>query len=594
MDPFLLETIKNPFSAPFLMMLQLILTAFVILKLNFKVIIDYKNKLSKLPPKEKYCNLAILFVSLILFLSSTFLIFYKMTDVPSGAFEADEGALVVAAYYLKNLGHDSLEKKVPYYPYIDVNHHHERFTGFGQRGVPVYFQAFTQYFVPPGFFSLRLECTVLMFITSIFLIYLLYLITGDIVPSILGGALFNVLPWTRVLARVGPEATTYCFASACFLFSFLYFLNSKKLHAIVFYLVSLAILYLSYPPGLLLAPLCGLLLPMIAARHSETDSAISKRIILIGLIFLGLLFFDFHNDGGFKESLSRAQNAQGLVGIANFDLSALLNTFISRAKIYTGNYLGYLFPQFLFLTGDPNTRHNTGFGGQLFVSLCIAFYLGLFYLFEKRRESLPLKIILSYLLIAVIPAAVTIEGGLEIVTKLPLHGLRSSCILPPITIILVLGLIEIFKKKRIIVFLYLVIVTVNAYLFYVDYFTKYPQRLGRAFDDAGLKDVSEKALLIIKKHPDKKLFFSAPFISIEFHNLDRIGIKALVNGGGLLSNVYHFESRGNVEPQKGDLVLAHEPWNYGTFNKKFQYILRVPNTSLGQGAFGASLFEITE
>ena len=410
--------------------------------------------------------------------------------------------------------------------------------------------------------------------------------------SLIGGALFNILPWTRVLARVGPEATAYCFASACFLFSLYHLLNKGKTFSLIFCLISLAILYLSYPPGLLLAPLLAICLPILLTKHSSEYKGLSIKILLFGLIFLGLLFIDFHNDGGFKESISRAQNAQGLSGIASFDLKTLSATLYSRAKIYAGNYLGYLSPQFLFISGDSNLRHNSGFGGQLFVSLIFAFYFGLFFVIEKVK-NLNMKILLAYLLIAALPASITLEGSLEAITRLPLHGLRSSCILPPIAVILILGLFEIYKRKRLLGILYLILIAVNSYLFYSDYFNVYPKR-ARAFDDPGLRVVSRKAVSIIQRNPEKKLFFSSPFITIQFHNLDKIGINSLVTGSGILSNVYHYESRGNTEPQKGDLILIHEPFPLEQIQKKYKFISRIKNPALPTGQFGASLLEVTE
>lgn len=594
-DKFILETIKNPASAPFLLLTLFLLLIFIFSDLTIEISKELITNLKNITKKEMQRSLSLLIISIILFSFSIFFIFYKMTEVPAAGFVDDDALIVITANLLKDSGHDSYENKIPYYPYLLLKYHHEQVGGGAPIGIPVYLQTFLQYFIPAGHFSLRLECTLLMVFTSIVLIYTTFLLTKELTPSIFCGVLFNLLPWTRILARVTPQTTAYCFASACFLFALLYLIKDKRFPRIVLYFVSLAILFLSYTPGLLLASMCAILIPLVIAKHSSDHKGLSKKIIIAGIIILGMLYFEFRDEQSFKWNLARAQNSQGLEGIIDLNMNQIVHTFISKATLYIANFLGYLLPQFLFFAGDSNPRHNTGFGGQFFAALCIAFYVGFIHLIERKKADLNIKVLLSFLLMSIIPAAICLEGGFETFTKLPLHALRASCILPPITIIIILGLLRIFKGNRKLFYLYLIVIIININLFYTDYFNNYPKKLGNSWiGEPSLSTASKKALKIIKKEPSRKLFYSCALSTIAYYNIDKIGINPIINGNGLLSNVYHYYNRGNTEPQKGDLFVVQEPFDYTPLNGHYKFIYRGRNKDLADQGYGSSLFEITE
>lgn len=596
MDPFLLETLKNPISAPFLLLIYIFfLFVILVLKIGREAYLEYKISFIGKSTKGKFSSLTLLLISLIIFSAGTFLLFYKMSKIPPGGLEFDDGTVVISAYIIKNLGHDQ-NQQVSYYPYTELKYHGERVTFLPHTGgIAIYLQTFLQYFVPPGHFSVKLESTLLMFLTSIILMLLFYLVTRNVSYALLCAGFFNVLPWTRILARATPQTTTYCFASAVYLLSFIYLIKSKDKIGIFFYILSLIILFLTYSPALLLALLCAVAIPYVLGKSSEGYyKDLSKKLLIYGIIALAFIFFHFKDEQIYKWTLERAQNTNLIYGIQDYNFSGLFHTFTNNAQRYIANFIAYFSPDFLFFTGDRNLRHNTGFEGQLFKSLCVAFYIGLVYLIRKRKEDVNLKLLLLYLVLSAIPASFCLEGDPNS-KGLTLHGYRSSCMLAPLTIVICLGLVEIFKKHKVFFFLYLIVIGINVGSYYHDYFYSYPRRLGNsAIDDQGLKIITKRALKIIEHNPSKNLFYSCPPTSIAYHNLNRIGINALINGSGLLSNVYNYEGRGSVEPKKGDLLLVHENWNYGLLNKQFKYVLRVPNPYLPNNAYGCSLLEITE
>lgn len=594
-SPLIIETLKNPISSPFLIVTQFILIILVIYKVSKESVSSFIEKTRTMTKAEKKKSLYFAIFSVLIFLGTIVFHFYKMTEVPPSGHE-DDAKIVISAYILKNTGHDSAGKVIPYYPDLRIFYHKQDIGGEGQRGMPIYIQAFIQHFIKGGHFSFRVESSLITLFTGIIITCLVVFLTNNPITSLLFGSFFLTLPWTRTFARITTETTSYCFASACFLLSLFYLTKDKKFLGILFYLISLAILCFSYTAGLLLAPLCAIFIPLVLRFHSPEYKTLGNKLLILGIAFLGILYFNFREDGGYKSSIVRAQNAQGMEGIANFDFVKLGSTAMKNASTYTANYSSYFLPSFLFLVGDGNLRHNTGFGGQLFVTLFIAFYVGLFYLIKKRKEGLIFKLLLALLLISPIPASISLEGSLDAITRLPLHALRTGCMLPPIAIILFLGLVQIFKRSKVLFFIYLVAININMYYFYVDYFYNYPRRLGNSWIcDPGLPKVSQEALKIIKEHPEKKLFYHCSTLSIAYNNLDTIGVDDLIQGTGLLLNVYNYpDFRDKEPPQMGDLFVVQEPFDYMSLNKKINFILRIRNPYLINHSYGASLFEIAE
>lgn len=587
LDPFFLGILKHPFSFPLFLMLFFIILFTIIINLTTQVVKEIKYSSTPL-------NLIrLLVLSLAIFISSCFLLSYKLTEIPPAGLDIDDAMYVIGGHYLKTLGHDSRKAEIPYFALTQIKYHKELVWEVGQRALPVYIQTFLLYFIPPGFFSLRVESTMIMIMTSIVLIYTAYILSGNFTSSLLFGSLINTLPWTRILARVTPESTAYCFGAGCFLFSLLYLLKKKNITAILFYLFSLLIFFMSYTPALMFAPLCAIVVPHIGLKYSKEHTVFRKTIIVLGLITLALVYFEFKNEEGYKYNLGRANAVGCLEGINEFNLTKIFNGLLDKGNIYIANYIGYFMPQFLFTSGDSNLRHNTGFGGQLFVTLCVAFYLGLFYLIEKRKESFNLRVLLVYLFLSAIPYSICVEGALNTETRLPLHALRSSCMLPIVAITTYIGLINILKKSKVLFLIYIIAISTNIYFFYEDYFKVYPVKLGNsAVDDPGLRSLSKLALDMLEKSPSKKLFYRCTHTAIAYHNIEKIGTGSLFEGDGLLSNVYFYEYNGPYEPSIGDLVLVQEPFDYYKFGKKFKYISRIMHPYLPNNNFGSSLLEI--
>ncbi|MBI3591371.1 MAG: hypothetical protein HY094_08365 [Candidatus Melainabacteria bacterium] len=594
---FLSDIFKIPLSAPSLLVIMFALLFYIFIKLSLESFKQYKTKSSLINSQNKKYSLLFTILAILVFVSSVCFHFYKITEFPAAGHE-DDAKIVITAYIIKNTGHDSSNKFIPYFPDLKLFYHNELVDREAQRGIPIYMQVFLQYFMHPGHYSLRLESTLITLFTTLVIIFTLLILDIDFRAAMIFGALFILLPWSRIFARTTPECTSYCFASSCYVLSLFYLIKKKDALSIIFYLTTLSILYISYSPGLLLAPISSILIPLVFRFHSKEYEKLSTVLITTSIILLGVLYFNFNEDAGYQYVISRAQDKIGLIGIKNFNISELTSTFAKNANIYLANYLSYFLPQFLFIAGDGNLRHHTGFGGQLFITLCIAFYVGLFYIIERFKSNLYFKTLLVFTLISCIPAAISIEGYINSIIKLPLHALRSASMLPPVGIILFLGFRQIFHKNKILLIIYLLAISLNVYYFYVDYFNNYSRKLGNNWIcDSGLVKTTQKAIKILKKHPEKKLFYFCSPYSIPYNNLYTIGVKHLLKGDGILSNIFEYlEFKNKIPPQKGDIFVIQE--SFDTFevlnlNKKIKFILRVQNPSLSN-KFGSSLFEIAE
>ncbi|OGM75724.1 hypothetical protein A2382_00535 [Candidatus Woesebacteria bacterium RIFOXYB1_FULL_38_16] len=98
------------------------------------------------------------------------------------------------------------------------------------------------------------------------------------------------------------------------------------------------------------------------------------------------------------------------------------------------NYLQAFSTDFLFVRGDPNLRHSIKGTGQMYRIEIVALLIGLVYFFG-RKERKKLKYLIGlWILVGVIPAAMTRDGGN--------HASRLIIILPPLMLLTAYGMLQ--------------------------------------------------------------------------------------------------------------------------------------------------------
>ncbi|HEY7927972.1 MAG TPA: glycosyltransferase family 39 protein [Candidatus Dormibacteraeota bacterium] len=150
---------------------------------------------------------------------------------------------------------------------------------------------------------------------------------------------------------------------------------------------------------------------------------------------------------------------------------------VTVAGRFIGNYLTYFGPDFLFVSGDHNPRHNTQFSGMLMwiaLPLLLAGLVGAW----RRRDQPFVRFAILGLLAAPMSAALTIES-------VP-HAVRAAVMLPFLLILCVEGLVFLTEHaaswRGYAYAGAAVALALQGALFTVDMYAAWPGRAAAAFD----------------------------------------------------------------------------------------------------------------
>jgi hypothetical protein len=147
------------------------------------------------------------------------------------------------------------------------------------------------------------------------------------------------------------------------------------------------------------------------------------------------------------------------------------------------NYLQYFSPDFLFIHGDANLRHNTGYAGMLLAVTAPLVLLGLWGCWKRRADALP-RFSVSALLLSPIAGALTLSSP---------HALRGVLMVPFLFVIAVYGLVELAgipRRMRVVpafVAMSCAALFVQGGLYTLDLYTAYPVRAASAFDTGAVR-----------------------------------------------------------------------------------------------------------
>lgn len=177
-------------------------------------------------------------------------------------------------------------------------------------------------------------------------------------------------------------------------------------------------------------------------------------------------------------------------------LTYVFNTQLSlfdKVAIFLSNYFSYFDLNFLLFSGDPNTRHHTGYGGEIFISVYILFLLGIAALSAKLTQANSKKkfILFLFLNLASAPVAAALTE--------PNHSLRSVMLGVYIIIFSTFGL-ALLQQIRLHYLRYLSIITiltlliVESGLYLHDYFNHYPVVSVVAFESYDFKHDLARAI----------------------------------------------------------------------------------------------------
>lgn len=249
----------------------------------------------------------------------------------------------------------------------------------------------------------------------------------------IGAAFLTVTPWHIHFSRGGFEATIALFLTLVSLLSFL--LHVKKKQPIWMYgsTVTLVLTMYTYNAYRIIAIMIFIFyIVWIFSLTKKFQKLLFINVVLFFFLILPVLTFSLSPEGS-----ERFAQTSIFSTYANKPLSEKL---VLIPMDFFNNYLRYFSFEFLFAVGDQNGRHQVPGFGLFFRWESVFFLIGLFSLIKRKKDVLFYTIFLL-LLIAPIPAALTIPSP---------HALRSLLMVIPIITIISFGLIGLitFMQKR--------------------------------------------------------------------------------------------------------------------------------------------------
>lgn len=286
------------------------------------------------------------------------------------------------------------------------------------------------------------------------------------------------LPWGWLQGSIAwdPALVPLAVAVSFYTFSQLLFTKNKRLKQALLVLLPVSLIALAYlyPPARVTAPI--LFFAAYAGLYVKKIITIRGLIFtIIGSIILVLPLLQFMTS---PEAMVRSQSLIVFHKYSFFE--GILQIII--------NFLQMLGPWFLFVDGDHNLRHSTGFQGMLGWA-AIPAMIGFIYIIinavktRKLNHTLLISIAVIGLSASILGSAMTHEGQ-------P-HSLRAAAAWPFIVIILTLGWLWILSiRQKIVVYASITLFIIGTIWYVIDFAAYFPNRAGDAFD----KTAREKIL----------------------------------------------------------------------------------------------------
>jgi len=381
-----------------------------------------------------------------------FLRFYRLDHLELFGDELDVG---YQAYSLWKTGRDYMGQKLPFYIH-----------SFAEWRAPLLMYA-TAPFV--GIFGLnewgvRLPPVVFGLLNIFLLYFLVKLLTKNERLALISAFILTVIPWHIHYSRTAFEATLLL---TLMLGGTILFLKKKYLFGVIIFALTLY----TYNTANIFTPLWILILIILKKQRLLK---LKVYYLLLIILILPIILSIFSGQGSARFKLISIFNNPATIDQIVFKRNTGLNPKIERVfynkltgwgSEFVKNYLTAFSPQFLFLNGDPNPRHNPPEFGEFYWILAPFLLVGIWRLL--RSKNLAFKhLIFSWLLLAPIPSSLTIGGGNQ--------ATRLFLMLPPLVILIALAVEKLSFSKLRLLSIYCLLFTVLFFWLH-NYFIHYPQ-----------------------------------------------------------------------------------------------------------------------
>ncbi len=418
--------------------------------------------------------------------------FWQLNTVPPGL-NWDEVSLGYNSYSIFETGKDEWGEFLPL-----------SFRAYGDYKLPGYVYLDVPFIAVFGLneWSVRLP-SALLGIGFVIMIFLILRNLSNTTTAIWGALLSTTLPWTIIVSRIALEATLTLFLTA--LSFYLFLLGLKKNYFLIFSALTFGLTIFSYNSSRIATLMLVTILSVFYWKELKNYNRQAIFAILIFLTFFAIalpkaLLQDSSAryrwtkilDEGAINHIEEQRRISTLPPLLTKLSANKVTFFITEAS---KNYVSHFNPDFLFINGGSNYQFSVPGSGLIFPILAPFLLLGFWQIFKEKKKWQLFS--LAWLLIAPVPAAITRDSP---------HALRSLMMLPPLVMIMSLGLFYCFNdlnrwiklRKRFIESLIVVILLFSLYGFWVNYITDYAKNYSWSWQ-YGYKQVIE----YIKQNGDK-------------------------------------------------------------------------------------------
>lgn len=396
---------------------------------------------------------------LIIVLLSAVLRFYKLDQIPP-SLSWDEAAVGYNAYTIANWGADEWGRLFPlsFKSFEDDKH-----------PIHVYLTALSVRLLGLSDFSTRLPAALFGVFNVIIIFFLAKVVFNNNLTGLFSALFLAISPYALQFSRFNHEAN---FALFFFMLGLLFFfLGKKKKHYLLpFSFLSFGISILTYHSSEVVVPPMILLLVILYFRDLWRLKRYFLASCAVILLIVGIIWFN-------PALLGTARIKQTAIPSERIENTNLFKKthlqLLGRLEVAWQRYLAHLSTQYLFVSGDKNTKFSIQTVGTFYTIDALFLIVGFLTILMKRSK--PGYLILSWAILAPIPPSISGGEG-----EVP-HAARALFMMGSWHMVSAFGfctLVKLGKNIYVRVSILLIGLAILGWLF-KGYITEYYQNYGR-------------------------------------------------------------------------------------------------------------------
>lgn len=421
-------------------------------------------------------------VALVLFCLSVFLHFWKLGQIPDGFF-FDEVSIGYNAWCIEETGADEYGIKFPVFFKCFDNY---------QDPVYVYVLAGMVKIFGPEKWVVRFPSGLFHVLASIAFFFLATKYVRNRFTCLGAAFIFSILPWIFPLSRSGMGGYTPMLLGMTAGWYFIVnAIGRRSMLSAVFAGCSWAFVMYSHQIG---RPMGAVLLICFVVSMNKLIFKRMKAFALFSTVYLVCMLPMIVYVWNHPESMTKR--------FSNMSVWSTGGDFMDSLLGILQRYLEYFSPNFLFISGDPVLRHNSGGSGELFIFLAPFVIAGIFCFYRDFFRN-P-YVIFATLAIVIYPLA-------AILTIDHMHGTRALNGTIPWMLLALVGADFAWRRKvkfRPIVIAVLCFSVIEVSYYFVNYFDGYALKARNSFF-ASFVETVETSFANLGK--DDTLYISSSF-----------------------------------------------------------------------------------